>query len=120
MNGTFPIQWFHVALAVVFRCLAGLFAKLAAMEGDQADLLDSYVSPWYFLLIGTLALQAVFWVLALSKLPLSTAYPFLSLYFVINVGLAHMVFGEAIGASHLLGVVLIVGGVVTIGSGARR
>lgn len=56
--------------------------------------------------------STVIWVLALRNLPLSHAYPFMSLGFVIVPVAAHVVFGEALGWRQLSGAVIIAIGII--------
>lgn len=58
---------------------------------------------------------ALCWMLALSKLELSHAYPFVSLSFVAVLLLSALFFGEPLSLEKILGVVLIVAG-VAVGS----
>ena len=51
------------------------------------------------------------WILGLSRVPVSVAYPLLSIGYVINAIAAHYMFGEAIGVSRWLGIGFIVLGV---------
>jgi multidrug transporter EmrE-like cation transporter len=54
------------------------------------------------------------WLLALSRVPVSVAYPMLSLGYVITVLAAWLWFGEAVNAQRLGGVGLIVLGVFIV------
>ena len=58
---------------------------------------------------------AIFWMLALTKLPLNKAYPFLSLSFVTVTLLSSLVLGEHFSILKLAGVVIIVIGVTICG-----
>lgn len=56
----------------------------------------------------------VVWIMALSRVPVSIAYPMLSIGYVINAFVAYLWFGEALAAQKLLGIGFIVIGVVLI------
>jgi drug/metabolite transporter (DMT)-like permease len=56
------------------------------------------------------------WMAALTKLDLSTAYPFMSLNFVLVGLLAVPLFGDTFGASKVIGLLLISAGLFAIGS----
>jgi drug/metabolite transporter (DMT)-like permease len=58
------------------------------------------------------ALAAVAWFLALKKLELSHAYPFMSLSFVLVLLLSGLLFGEVMTLWKSIGVALIVAGVL--------
>lgn len=57
------------------------------------------------------AVSLVVWIMALSRVPVSIAYPMLSIGYVINAFLAHYWFGEALASQKLLGIGFIVIGV---------
>ncbi|MEP7181727.1 MAG: SMR family transporter [Betaproteobacteria bacterium] len=51
------------------------------------------------------------WILGLSRVPVSMAYPLLSVGYVVNAVAAHYLFGEAVSATRWLGIGFIVVGV---------
>jgi len=51
------------------------------------------------------------WILGLSRVPVSIAYPMLSLGYVINAIAAHYLFGEAVTSARWLGIGFIIVGV---------
>jgi multidrug transporter EmrE-like cation transporter len=56
------------------------------------------------------AISVVVWVLALSRVEVSIAYPMLSIGYVVNALLAWMLFGESLSATRVAGIgVIIVG-----------
>ncbi|MRR56856.1 MAG: 4-amino-4-deoxy-L-arabinose transferase [Deltaproteobacteria bacterium] len=57
------------------------------------------------------AVSLVVWIMALSRVPVSIAYPMLSIGYVINAFVAHYWFGEALASQKLLGIGFIVIGV---------
>ncbi|HTJ96191.1 MAG TPA: EamA family transporter [Rhodocyclaceae bacterium] len=59
-------------------------------------------------------ISLVIWIMALSRVPVSIAYPMLSIGYLINAFVAHFWFGEALVAQKLLGIGFIVIGVVLI------
>lgn len=54
------------------------------------------------------------WIVALSRVEVSLAYPMLSLGYVVNALAAWSLFGEALGPTRWAGMLLILGGVVLI------
>ncbi|MGV8942512.1 hypothetical protein [Thermomonas sp.] len=72
-------------------------------------------NPW--IASGLLAafVASVAWMLALTKLPLSVAYPFTALAFVIVVIGSGLLFAEPISPGKILGLCLIVAGIVVAG-----
>jgi multidrug transporter EmrE-like cation transporter len=53
----------------------------------------------------------VVWIMGLSRVPVSVAYPMLSLGYVINAVAAHYVFGESVSVTRWLGIGFIILGV---------
>ena len=53
----------------------------------------------------------VVWIMGLSRVPVSLAYPMLSLGYVINAVAAHYVFGEVVSVTRWLGIGFIIVGV---------
>ncbi|HEX8963443.1 MAG TPA: SMR family transporter [Rhodocyclaceae bacterium] len=60
------------------------------------------------------AVSLVVWIMALSRTPVSVAYPMLSIGYVINAFVAYMWFGEALASQKLLGIGFIVIGVYLV------
>lgn len=60
------------------------------------------------------AVSLVVWIMALSRAPVSIAYPMLSIGYVINAFIAWQWFGEPLAAQKLLGIGFIVVGVFLV------
>lgn len=69
-------------------------------------------SLWYAL--TAYGLSVVVWTIGLSRVPVSQAYPLLSLGYVLNIGLAWWLFGEVPNAQRVIGIAVIIGGVVLV------
>jgi len=54
------------------------------------------------------------WILALSRVPVSVAYPMLSIGYIVNALAAWWLFGESLGAQKLVGIGFIVVGVFLV------
>ena len=99
--------------AIFFRSLAAVAAKAAANSG--ATLESSILNPWYGGLLALLFLQALCWTAALRRIPLTVAYPFMSLVFALNLAAARWIFAERVAPAHVWGVVLGIAGVSLVG-----
>ena len=55
-----------------------------------------------------------FWIVALSRVEVSLAYPMLSLGYVVNAVAAWYLFGEALGPARFAGIAIILVGVLVI------
>jgi len=69
-----------------------------------------------YILSGMVAygVSLVIWIMALSRVPVSIAYPMLSIGYVINAFIAWHWFGEPLSAQKLAGIGLIISGVYVI------
>jgi drug/metabolite transporter (DMT)-like permease len=77
--------------------------------------LSRMVSEGYFMAGITLyAISVLVWILGLSRVPVSIAYPMLSLGYIVNAIAAHYLFGEAVTAQRWLGIGFIVVGVYLV------
>jgi multidrug transporter EmrE-like cation transporter len=56
----------------------------------------------------------IVWILGLSRVPVSVAYPMLSVGYVLNAVAAWYLFGESLTAQKLIGIVFIVAGVFLV------
>ena len=66
--------------------------------------------------IACFILEAILWTLALRHLPISIAFPAGSMVFVFVALLSHMLLHEQISINRWIGIALILGGVILIGS----
>lgn len=103
-----------VGISVLMQSLATVFGKLAGVYSAEKALLYVVVNPWYMAVLVSLGLQAVTWVLVLRRLPLSFAYPFMSLIFPLNLFAAYFLFHESVSAFNLAGTAFILAGVVIL------
>lgn len=60
------------------------------------------------------AVSVVVWIMALSRVPVSVAYPMLSIGYVVNAIAAWALFGESLAAQKLVGIGFIVIGVFLV------
>lgn len=113
-----PAAFAFTALAVASQSTAMFCAKLAGLASDKALLAGLF--PLYLAGMGlAFTLQALFWMKALRGLPLSTAYPLMSLCLPINAVVGHTVFGEMLGPGQAASIGLLVMGVILVTSDAR-
>ena len=64
--------------------------------------------------LGCYAISVVVWIMALSRVEVSLAYPMLSIGYVINAVAAWYLFGEALTAQRMVGIGTIVVGVFLV------
>jgi drug/metabolite transporter (DMT)-like permease len=114
------MSYAYVAATVLLTVYGQLVVKWqvaeAARQGASADraafLLGLIANPWVVSALAAAFGAALCWMLAMVKLDLSHAYPFVSLSFVLVLFLSAALFGEPLGFAKIAGIVLIVIGVV--------
>jgi drug/metabolite transporter (DMT)-like permease len=89
---------------------AGSFPETAS--GKLHFLLKLLLNPWVISVFAGAAIAALAWMAALTRFELSRAYPFVALSFVLVLGLSALLFGEALTAPKVIGVLLIFVGLV--------
>jgi len=102
-----------LAIGQVLFKLAGREANLVDQVGDIAGL---FVTPWTWAALLIYGGATVLWIILIQRVPLSRAYPFAALGFVLVPMASFWLFGERITLSYVLGAALVVVGIVVIGS----
>ena len=112
-----------VLLGVLLNAAAQLLLKAGTNRvGEFAFSADNLVpvgaklalSPFILGGLGCYVVSVVVWILALSRVPVSVAYPMLSVGYIVNAFAAWMLFGESITAQKLIGIGFIVIGVFLV------
>jgi multidrug transporter EmrE-like cation transporter len=103
---------FYIAVAVVLGSAAQLFLK-AGTNAAPVDLKLAF-DPRILAGIACYGISLIVWVLALSKTPVSVAYPMVSVGFALNAVLAWWLLGEAVTPARLLGIAVIIAGVILV------
>lgn len=70
--------------------------------------------PFILTGIGCYVVSVAVWILALSRVEVSIAYPMLSIGYIVNAIAAWYLFGEAVTATRLAGIAIIVFGVFIV------
>lgn len=103
-----------VSVAIVCQSAAAALGKQAGLWSAGRPLAAVVLNPWYVASLAALGLQAVVWIMALRQLPLSFAYPFMSLVLPLNLLLAVWLFGETTAWNHFAGIAIVVCGVTLV------
>lgn len=82
-----------------------------------ATILSGIAQPAVLLGLACYVASTLLWLVVLSRVPLSLAYPFGALNYVLIVAVA-LVTGEHVGLLRWAGVALIVGGILLVSGGA--
>jgi multidrug transporter EmrE-like cation transporter len=118
------ITWVLILTGVGLNAAAQLLLKVATKSLSHfsefnADILSSSVlilfkSPSFWAGMLCYGASLCVWVAALSKAPVSTAYPMLSLGYVVVAAVSVAWLGETLTPAKVLGIALICAGVVLV------
>lgn len=115
-----PITFALILTGVLLNAAAQLLLKAGTNAVGHFDFAAANIVPIGLKVatqphvLGGLAcyvVSVVVWILGLSRVPVSTAYPMLSLGYVVNAAAAWWLFGESVGAQKLAGIGFIIVGV---------
>lgn len=113
------MSYVYVAATVLLTVYGQLVVKWQVGDASRLSdpsqrtdfLLGLLANPWVLSAFAAAFAAALCWMLAMVKLELSHAYPFISLSFVLVLFLSAALFGEPLTWPKIAGVALIVGGV---------
>ena len=117
------IEFALILFGVLLNAVAQLALKAGVRQFGHFDF--SLANAWPVAsalatngpIIGGLScyvVSVVVWILALSRVEVSVAYPMLSIGYVVNAALAWYLFDEAVGPQRLAGIAVIIVGVVIV------
>jgi drug/metabolite transporter (DMT)-like permease len=101
----------QLGLKAATRVTGPLLAGDAGLWQRGLQLLG--VPPLWYALFAY-GLSVIVWLVGLSRVPVTQAYPLLSLGYVINIGLAWWLLGEVPNAQRVAGIAVIVVGVILV------
>jgi len=104
---------FAVLLAcgqILFKLSASTLPPLASTAG----LIALATNLWFWAALVLYGTATLLWILILQQVPLSAAYPFMALGFVLVPAASHFLFKEPLNLFYGLGVLLIIGGLGVI------
>jgi multidrug transporter EmrE-like cation transporter len=108
---------------VLLNAAAQLFLKAGTNRiGEFAFSLENVMpigmkvasSPFILSGLACYGVSLVVWILGLSRVPVSIAYPMLSVGYIVNAFAAWFLFGESVTAQKLVGIGFIVVGVYLV------
>jgi len=118
-----PLTFSLLLAGVLLNAGAQLLLKAGTNRiGEFAFSMDNLVpigtriasSPPILAGLACYGVSVVVWILALSRVPVSVAYPMLSIGYIVNALAAWWLFGESLGAQKLVGIGFIVVGVFLV------
>ncbi len=106
----------QLLLKAATRTSGALVSDAGNVSWSAAEELLRTVPLWAGL--ACYVISVVLWLGALSRVPVSIAYPMLSIGYIVNAFAAAALFGEALTVAKLGGIALIVAGVLVLARAA--
>jgi multidrug transporter EmrE-like cation transporter len=98
---------------IVIKWQAGKMGGLPeSLTGKIICLISLCFNPWVFSSLAAAFLASLSWMVAMTKLDLSHAYPFVSLSFVLVLALSGPILNEPLTLPKILGMALITAGII--------
>lgn len=113
--------WLYVATTIALTVYGQLVVKWqvlrrgalpASLRGKAEFFAHLLVNPWVISVLVAAFIAALSWMAAMSRLPLSRAYPFVGLSFALILVFSAVFFNETLTVPKVAGVGLIVAGLV--------
>ena len=104
---------YYVVLGI--GIVAGIAGQMLLKAGaDAPTMIEQIFRPSTLLGLALYGSAAFMYIFALRKIPVSVAFPSVSLSYAIVAVMGHFLFGEPFGIKQIGGIALIMGGVVLI------
>lgn len=118
-----PIAWLMVGMTILLTCYGQLIIKwqvttfrpaTSGLLSGLPSLIQLVLAPWVISAFAAAFGASLCWMLAMSKLDLSKAYPFMALNFLIVSLVAVPLFGETFTVTKAAGLVTVIVGLIVI------
>ena len=110
-----------IITSVLLNCMAQLCMKKGMMgvgeitaQGFISAIHNMIISGYLWLSLICYAVSILLWMVVLSKVDVSYAYPFLSIGYILSAVVGYYFFGEAVTPIRIIGIIVICIGVVFI------
>lgn len=123
-SGTVSATALAIALtSVLLNAAAQLFLKagtniVGTVSFGDANTVNTLMQiarvPWFWAGFACYGISLFTWIATLSRLPVSVAYPLVSIGYVINAILAWWLFGESLTMQKVVGIGFIIIGVILV------
>jgi multidrug transporter EmrE-like cation transporter len=113
---------FAVAGQITLKSAMNRVGRIGAEEvsAPSAMVARAAGEPRLWLGLALFGVSALFWLVVLSRVPLSVAYPFVGLSYVAIVGGARFLLGEQVPGLRWAGVVVVAVGIAIVGASFGR
>ena len=116
-------------LSVLLNAAAQLFLKagtnvVGTVSFGDANTMNTLMNiarvPWFWAGFACYGISLFTWIATLSRLPVSVAYPLVSIGYVVNALAAWWLFGESLTMQKVIGVGFIIIGVILVSTTASK
>jgi len=115
---TYMKYYIFIAISILLGVIGQIVLKLGSSSVSTSSVLSifsSFLNPYIIGGLFCYGVSAFFWVLALTRLDLSTAYPLLSISYVLVTLSAYFFLGESLNIYKIVGITIIILGVILMG-----
>jgi small multidrug resistance pump len=101
--------------ALISAICVGIIGQIVLKFGAERSgdgLLAQFLNPVTILGLAVYFLAAVLYIVAIKRIPISIAYPTISISYAAVALLAHYLWNEPFGLAQVAGLLLITGGIV--------
>lgn len=99
---------------LVLKWQVDLHSQLLARPIQPINLMHLLLKPWVISAFASAFGASLCWMMALTKLPISRAYPFMAINFLLVPLMAAIIFHEQLDVYKISGVLLIISGVIVL------
>lgn len=105
---------YYAALAV--SIVVGVTGQILLKTGSTrtTGVMAQFLDPFTILGLGAYGAAALFYIAAIKKIPITLAFPSVSLSYVVVALIAHYAWGEPLGWPQIAGIALIAGGILLL------
>lgn len=120
------IMFLIAVTAVLINASAQLLLKAGATklsvvlaDGNLGSIaIKAITQPFIVIALVLYVLSVAIWIFVLAKVPVSVAYPLLSIGYIANAIAAYYLFGESLNALKICGIFVIILGVILVAKSA--
>ena len=112
-----------IMIGVLLNAVAQLALKASVKDTGAIEISAGNVmpvasqlmaEPWLWVGLGCYGISVIVWILALSRVDVTIAYPMLSVGYVVNAFAAYALLGETLTPGRLVGIGIIILGVTVL------
>lgn len=104
--------------AAILIGVAGQLLLKTGVERAGDGVLDQFLGPFTMGGLAAYGLGAIFYILAIKRIPVSIAFPSVALSYVLVAVAAHLIWSEPLGWQQFTGIGLIAAGILVLHASA--